>query len=152
MAVLHFTLIYLDSTLLYYSVQYFIVDLLDSTFLYHASTSLYLTLHYSAVTLLYSTWPYISQPVLYFTLLDSTLLYSGNTLLYLTLHYSTMARLHGWYFMYRSLEYVIFTSCNVLRRIYSRIYNTVLRIKDGVVHHSRQQSLVAKWLGLCVHS
>ena len=34
----------------------------------------------------------------------------------------------------------------------SYIYNTVLRVKDGVVHHSRQQSLVAKWLGHCVYS
>ena len=54
--------------------------------------------------------------------------------------------------MYWSLEYVIFTSCNVLRRIYSRIYNTVLRVKDGLLHRSRQQSLVAKWLGLYVYS
>jgi len=54
--------------------------------------------------------------------------------------------------MYRSLEYIIFTSCNVLRHIYSRIYNIVLRDKDGLLHHSRQQSLVAKWLGLCVYS
>ena len=47
----------------------------------------------------------------------------------------------GWYFMYRSLEYVIFTSCNILRRVYiilycalkmSYIYNTVLRVKDVV--------------------
>ena len=25
-------------------------------------------------------------------------------------------------------------------------------VKDGVVHCSRQQSLIAKWLGLCVNS
>ena len=54
--------------------------------------------------------------------------------------------------MYRSLEYVIFTSCNVLHHIYSRIYNTVLRVKDSVVHRSCQQSLVAKCLRHCVYS
>ena len=43
------------------------------------------------------------------------------------------------------------TSCNVvvLRRII--FYCNVGRcVKDGVVHRSRQQSLVAKWLGLGV--
>ena len=60
----------------------------------------------------------------------------------------------GLYSMYLSLQYVIFTSCNVvLRHIYIILYcNDDLRVKDGVVHHSRQQSLVAKWLGLCVYS
>jgi len=52
--------------------------------------------------------------------------------------------------MYRSLQYVTFTSCNVvvvLRRIilYCKVGR---RVKDGVVQRSRQQSLVAKWLGL----
>ena len=37
-------------------------------------------------------------------------------------------------------------------RVKDIIYNTVLRVKDSVVHRSCQQSLVAKWLGLCVHS
>ena len=27
-------------------------------------------------------------------------------------------------------------------------YKVGRRVKDGVVHHSRQQSLIAKWLGL----
>ena len=59
--------------------------------------------------------------------------------------------------MYRSLEYVIFTSCNVLSYVvYIILYcNDGWRVKDGVVHHSGQQSLVAKWLylhGLGVYS
>ena len=54
----------------------------------------------------------------------------------------------GRYFMYRSLEYVIF----IYIRVKDIVYNTVLRVKDSVVHRSCQQSLVAKWLGLCVHS
>ena len=37
-------------------------------------------------------------------------------------------------------------------RVKDVVYNTVLHVKDSVVHHSCQQSLVAKWLGLCVHS
>ena len=59
------------------------------------------------------------------------------------------------YFMHHSLQYVIFTSCNVvvLRRYYIRLHcNVGWRVKDGEVHRSRQQWLVAKWLGLCVHS
>ena len=51
--------------------------------------------------------------------------------------------------MYRSLQYVIFTSCNVvvLRRII--LYcNIGRRVIDGVVHCSRHQLLLAKWLGL----
>ena len=45
----------------------------------------------------------------------------------------------------------------VLCRIYSRIYiilycNDDWRVKDGVVHRSCQQSLVAKWFGLGVYS
>ena len=35
-------------------------------------------------------------------------------------------------------------------RVKDIVYNTVLRVKDSVVHRSCQQSLVAKWLGLCV--
>jgi len=57
----------------------------------------------------------------------------------------------GVYFMYRSLQYVIFTPCNVvvLRRII--LYcNIGWHVKDGVVHRSHQQWLVAKWLGLSV--
>ena len=57
------------------------------------------------------------------------------------------------YSMYRSLQYVIFTPCNavVLRRII--LYcNDGWRVKDGVVHPSRQQWPVAKWLGLGVYS
>ena len=57
----------------------------------------------------------------------------------------------GVYFMYRSLQYVIFTPCNVvdLRRII--LYcNIGWHVKDGVVHRSRQQWLVAKCLGLSV--
>ena len=53
--------------------------------------------------------------------------------------------------MYCSLQYITFTSCNVvvLRRII--LYCNVGRhIKDDVVHRSRQQSLIAKWLGLGV--
>ena len=51
--------------------------------------------------------------------------------------------------MYRSLQYVTFTSCNVV--VLHRIllyYNIGRRVKDGVVHHSHQHSLIAKWLGL----
>ena len=49
----------------------------------------------------------------------------------------------------RIIKYVISTSCNVvvLRRII--LYcNIGWHVKDGVVHRSRQQWLVAKWLGL----
>ena len=51
--------------------------------------------------------------------------------------------------MYRSLQYVTFMSCNVvvLHRII--LYcNVGRRVKDGVVHRSHQQLLVAKWLRL----
>ena len=61
--------------------------------------------------------------------------------------------------MYWPLEYVILRHVMsyviyivVYIRVKDVVYNTVLRIKDSVVHRSRQQSLVAKWLGLCVHS
>ena len=57
----------------------------------------------------------------------------------------------GLFITYRSLQYVTFTSCNVvvLRRIL--VYcNVGWCVKDGVVHCSRQQSLIAKWLGLGV--
>ena len=30
------------------------------------------------------------------------------------------------------------------------LFLTVWHVKDGVVHHSRQQCLIAKWLGLGV--
>ena len=37
--------------------------------------------------------------------------------------------------------------------VYIILYcNDDRHVKDGVVHHSRQQSLVAKWLGLGVYS
>ena len=50
--------------------------------------------------------------------------------------------------MYRSLEYVIFTSC-ILRRVI--LYcNVGWCVKGSAVHRSRQQSLVAEWLGLSV--
>ena len=76
----------------------------------------------------------------------------------------------GLYSMYRSLQYVIFTPCNVLleeegrggggeeeegrRRRGNRILycSDDWRVKDGVVHRSRQQSPVAKWLELGVYS
>ena len=51
--------------------------------------------------------------------------------------------------MYHSLQYVTFMSCNVvvLHRII--LYcNIGRRVKDGVVHCSHQQLLIAKWLGL----
>ena len=57
----------------------------------------------------------------------------------------------GLFFMYRSLEYVIFTSCSLhpLRRVI--LYcNVGRRVKGSAVHHRRQQSLVAGWLGLSV--
>ena len=55
--------------------------------------------------------------------------------------------------MYRSLQYVIFTSCNVVVLRHILLYCSIgWYVKDGVVHRSRRQSLVAKWLGLCVYS
>ena len=55
------------------------------------------------------------------------------------------------FFMYCSLQYVTFTSCNVLFLCRILLYcNVGRRVRDSVVHHSRQQSLVAKWLGLGV--
>ena len=60
--------------------------------------------------------------------------------------------------MYRSLEYIILRHVMsyvvyivVYIRVKDVVSNTVLRVKDSVVHCSRQQSLAAKWLGLCVH-
>ena len=57
----------------------------------------------------------------------------------------------GLFFMYRSLEYVIFTSCN-LRPLHRVILycNVGWCVKDSAVHRSRQQCLVAEWLGLSV--
>ena len=43
--------------------------------------------------------------------------------------------------MYRSLQYVIFTSCNLLS------LRVVTLVKDSAVHGSQQQWLVAEWLG-----
>ena len=45
--------------------------------------------------------------------------------------------------MYRSLQYVIFTSCNVVVLHHILLYyNVGRRVKEGVVHCSCQQSLV----------
>ena len=63
---------------------------------------------------------------------------------------SNPVTVNGLFFMYRSLEYVIFTSCNLcpLRRVI--LYcNVGWCIKDSAVHH-HQQCLVAEWLGLSV--
>ena len=55
--------------------------------------------------------------------------------------------------MYRSLQYVTFTSCNVVVLRCILLYCSIgWYVKDGVVHRSRRQSLVAKWLELCVYS
>ena len=55
------------------------------------------------------------------------------------------------YSMYRSLQYIILTSCNVvvLHRtiLYCNIGWCVKDGVDGVVHCSHWQWLVAKWLG-----
>ena len=49
------------------------------------------------------------------------------------------------------LQYVTFTSFNVVVLRHIILYcNIGQHVKDGVVHRSRQHSLVAKWLGLCV--
>ena len=51
--------------------------------------------------------------------------------------------------MYRSLEYVIFTSCTLRPLCRVILYcNVGWCVKGSAVHHSRQQSLVAEWLGL----
>ena len=53
--------------------------------------------------------------------------------------------------MYRSLEYVILTSCNLrpLRRVI--LYcNVGWCVKGSSVHRFCQQCLVAEWLGLSV--
>ena len=50
--------------------------------------------------------------------------------------------------MHHSLQYIIFTSCNVG---YVILYCKVgWCVKDRKVHHSRQQWFVTKWLGLGV--
>ena len=52
------------------------------------------------------------------------------------------------YSMYRSLQYIILTSCNVVVLHRTILYcNVDWCVKDGVVHCSRRQWLVAKWLG-----
>ena len=53
--------------------------------------------------------------------------------------------------MYRPLEYVIFTSCNLclLCRVILHC-NVGWCVKGSAVHRSRQQFLVAEWLGLSV--
>ena len=53
--------------------------------------------------------------------------------------------------MYRSLEYVVFTSCN-LRPLRHVIFccNVGWCVKGSAVHHHRQQSLIPEWLGLSV--
>ena len=51
--------------------------------------------------------------------------------------------------MYRSSQYVIFTSCNLVVLCRIILYcNVGWGVKDGAVHRSRQQWFVAKWLGL----
>ena len=53
--------------------------------------------------------------------------------------------------MYRSLEYVIFTSCNLCPLHRVRLYcNVGWCVKGSAVHRSHQQPLVAEWLGLSV--
>ena len=59
----------------------------------------------------------------------------------------------GLYSMYRSLQYVIFMSCNVVVLPRIILYcNDNWHVKDSVVYRIDQQSLVAKWLRLCVNS
>ena len=53
--------------------------------------------------------------------------------------------------MYCSLEYIIFTSCNLHPLCCVILYcNVGWCVKGSEVHHSRQQCLVAEWLGLSV--
>ena len=53
--------------------------------------------------------------------------------------------------MYHSLEYVIFTSCTLRPLCRVILYcNVGWCVKGSAVHRSRQQSLVAEWLGLSV--
>ena len=56
---------------------------------------------------------------------------------------------NGLFFMYHSLEYIIFTSCTLrpLHRVISYC-NVGWCVKGSAVHCSCQQSLVARWLGL----
>ena len=55
------------------------------------------------------------------------------------------------FFMYRSLEYVIFTSCNLRPLRCVMLYcNVGWCVKSSAVHRSRQQCLIAEWLGLSV--
>ena len=56
--------------------------------------------------------------------------------------------------MCRSLQYAIFTSRNVVvLHCIILYYNDGWRVKGGVVHRSRQQWLVVKWLrALCLQS
>ena len=57
----------------------------------------------------------------------------------------------GLFFMYRSLEYVMFMSCNdVLYIVYYYTVNVGCCVKGSVVYGNRQQCLVAEWLGLSV--
>ena len=64
----------------------------------------------------------------------------------------------GLYSMYHSLQYIIFTSmscnvsCNVVVLCGVLLYcNDDWCVKDSVGHRSRQQWLIAKWLGLGVN-
>ena len=55
------------------------------------------------------------------------------------------------FFMYRSLEYVIFMSCNLRPLRCVILYcNVGWCIKGSAVHHRHQQCLIAEWLGLSV--
>ena len=53
------------------------------------------------------------------------------------------------YLRHVMLSYVVYKIIVVYIILYC---NDDWRVEDGVVHCSRQQSLVAKWLGLCVYS
>ena len=74
---------------------------------------------------------------------------------YYTLYCNTVRRMvsyhhhHELFFMYHSLDYVIFTSCNLrpLHRV--MLYcNVGWCVKGSAEHHSCQQCFVAEWLGL----
>ena len=53
--------------------------------------------------------------------------------------------------MYCSLEYVIFTSCNLRLLLRVIVYcNIGWCVKGSAVHHRHQQCLIAEWLELSV--
>ena len=70
-------------------------------------------------------------------------------------HHSTLSgsilSYFGLFFMYCSLEYVIFTSCNLCPLRPVTLYcNVGWCVKGSTVHHCHQQCLTAEWLGLSV--